>query len=470
MNENKFIKRIPLAAGLMALMGAGAVQGAGKGKPNVIVVFTDDQGYADLGVQGVLDDIRTPNIDQLAESGVRFTSGYVSAPLCGPSRAGLLSGQYQEHFGIYDNEDMPFEYTGTPFPERLRNVGYRTGMIGKLHLPIKGRGGENPRQWGFDEFFMKHGMFVAYPSRHFVTHSLDGKVYPNGKWMDVKGYRIDIHTEAALQFIDRNHKQPFFLYLAYFAPHTPLEAPQKYLDRFPDAKPEARRYALAMMSAIDDGVGLIEKKLEEYNIEENTLIFYISDNGAPLECHDRQAPVEEMKLNEWNGSLNDPAVGEKGMLAEAGIRVPFLVSWPGHIPSGQVLDEPVITLDVAATVLKLAGGDCREMEGLDLMPLMSGKQTQLSRDALYWAFGGQYAVRSGPWKYIRTQTNGEFLFNLDDGIAETNNLISAHPEKAEELRRQLDRWTTRFADRRPVRDLQLQLEKRLYQSHFSEDR
>jgi arylsulfatase A-like enzyme len=464
MNGNS--RNLLLGGAVLAAVAAGSSVAARTERPNVIVIFTDDHGYADLGVQGVRDDIRTPHIDRLAQRGVRFTNGYVTAPVCGPSRAGLISGQFQTHFGIYDNEDMPFEYTGTPLPERLRNVGYRTGMIGKLHLPIKGQKGENPRFWGFDEFFMKHGMFTLAPRRHFVTHSLDGDRFPDGKWMEVEGYRTDVHTEAALQFIDRNRRDPFFLYLAYFAPHTPLEATQKYLDRFPDAEPEARRYALAMISAIDDGVGQIVDRLEKHNLTENTLIFFISDNGAPLKCPDPNVPVSQLKLNEWNGSVNESAVGEKGMLAEAGIRVPFLVSWPGQLPAGQVLDEPVITLDVAPTVLKLAGAGVKEMDGVDLMPLMSGKQTQLSRDALHWAFGGQQAVRSGPWKYIRTQTAGEFLFNLNDGIAETNNVLAAHPEKADELRRRLDRWTERFAKRKPTRPLQLQLEKRLYQSHF----
>ncbi|MFA6174188.1 MAG: sulfatase-like hydrolase/transferase [Kiritimatiellales bacterium] len=435
-------------------------------KPNIIVILTDDQGYADLGVQGSVKDIRTPNIDRLTKQGARFTNGYSTAPVCGPSRAGLISGQYQERFGVYDNADLPFEYHGTPMPLRLRASGYRTGMVGKLHLPLAGAGAEDPRQWGFDEFFMKNGMFQTAPNKYLVTHSLDGKVFSDAKWMEVEGYRTEIHTEAALQFIDRNHKAPFFLYLAYFAPHTPLEAPQKYLDRFPGASPEARRYALAMMSAIDDGVGLIQEKLKALGLDQNTLIFFASDNGAPLKCSDRNAPVSQLKLSEWNGSLNSPMTGEKDMLSEGGIHIPFLACWPGVIPSGQVIETPVITLDIAATITALTGSDTNHLDGADLMPLLTGKTNELSREALFWAFGGQSAVRKGQWKLITTQTSGEFLFNLADDLPEKKNRLQEYPEIAAELKAEVAKWQSQFGARKPVRPAELDLEKKLFHNYF----
>jgi arylsulfatase A-like enzyme len=259
------------------LCGASAL--AAK-QPNIIVVLTDDHGYADLGCQGVVDDVCTPNIDRLAEHGVRFTNGYVTAPICGPSRAGLLTGRYQQRMGVETNADLPFELNTVPLPERLRRQGYRTGMTGKLHLPLKGDGhGEDPRKWGFDEYAMKAGDFVAAPHRRLCTHDADGNKLPGQRWMDMEGYRLDISTDFAVQFIKRNHDGPLFLVVACFSPHTPLEAPEKYLSRFPDAEPPARRYALAMLSAIDDGVGRIFQTLEKYKIDDNTLIFFTGGNG-----------------------------------------------------------------------------------------------------------------------------------------------------------------------------------------------
>jgi arylsulfatase A-like enzyme len=449
---------------LPSLLCASSVSAANQ--PNIIVVLTDDHGYADLGCQGIVDDVRTPNIDRLAGQGARFTHGYSSAPVCGPSRAGLISGQYQERFGIYDNADMPFEYHGVPMPSRLRASGYRTGMIGKLHLPLAGAGDEDPRQWGFDEFFMKNGVFQIAPKKYLATHSLEGQVFPDAKWMEVEGYRTDVQTEAALQFIDRNKESPFFLYLAYFAPHTPLEAPQNYLDRFSGDMPEARRYALAMISAVDDGVGLIMEKLKALGLDRNTLIFFASDNGAPLKCADRNAPVSRLKLPEWNGSLNGPMTGEKDMLSEGGIHIPFLACWPGIIPAGQVIETPVITLDIAATVTALTGSDTNQLDGADLMPLLTGKTNGLPRQALFWAFGGQSAVRNGPWKLITTQTSGEFLFNLDDDLSEKKNRLQEYPEIAAELKADLAKWQAQFGARKPVRPAELDLEKKLFRNYF----
>ncbi|MEA2068518.1 MAG: sulfatase-like hydrolase/transferase, partial [Verrucomicrobiota bacterium] len=264
-----------------------------------------------------------------------------------------------------------------------------------------------------------------------------------------------------------NKDNPFFLYLSYFAPHTPLEAPQKYLNRFPADMPEARRYALAMLSAIDDGVGLIRDRLQVLELDKNTLIFFVSDNGAPLKCPDRNVPISQLKLSEWNGSLNAPAAGEKGMLAEGGIRVPFLACWPGVIPGRQVDDTPVITLDIAATALALTESDASDLDGINLMPLLTAQTNQLSRETLFWTFGGQAAVRKGKWKLLTTQTNGEFLFSLDDDLSERKNKLRAFPEVAAELRARLAGWQAQFETRKPVRQPQLNLEKTLYNKHYT---
>ncbi len=434
-------------------------------QPNIIVVLTDDHGYADLGVQGQVGDVRTPHIDRLANEGVRFTSGYVTAPICGPSRAGLMTGRYQQRMAVETNSDLPFKLNAVPFPERLRQAGYRTGMTGKLHLPLKGeKGGEDPRKWGFEEYAMKAGDFVAAPKRRLCTHDPVGKKLPVPTWMDVEGYRLDVSSDFAAQFIERNHDRPFFLYVAYFGPHTPLEAPDRYLSRFPDAEPPARRYALAMISAIDDGVGRIFQSLEKYGIEKDTLVFFMGDNGAPLrgQCN---LPVDQMKLNEWDGSLNDPMLAEKGMVGEGGIRVPWLMCRPGTIPSGQVLDVPVSTLDVAATALAQAGLPGDDMDGANLMPLVTGREKTIDR-SLFWMLGGQTAVRSGKWKLLQSKGYGPYLFDMTVPEPERVNLIAQHPEVADQLQKDLAQWQKETGRRGWIRNAQLELEKSLYQKYY----
>jgi arylsulfatase A-like enzyme len=461
-------KRCPLASGtcLTAVLLCNAAVPAAQ-KPNIIVILTDDHGYADLGCQGIVDDVRTPNIDRLAERGVRFTSGYVSATMCGPSRAGLLTGRYQQRMGVETNADLPFELNTVPFPERLRRAGYRTGMTGKLHLPLKGDGhGEDPRKWGFDEYAMKAGDFTAAPKRRLCTHDAAGNKLSGQRWLDMEGYRLDVSTDFAVQFIERNYDGPFLLYVAYFGPHTPLEAPEKYLSRFPDAEPPARRYALAMLSAIDDGVGRIFQTLENYKIDDNTLIFFAGDNGAPLRGQ-RTLPVDQMQLNEWDGSLNVPMLAEKGMVGEGGIRVPWLMCWPGTVPPGQVIDDPVSTLDIAATAIALNRLDADDSDGVNLMPLVTGKEKTLER-SLFWMLGGQTAVRNGKWKLLQSREFGPFLFDMNVPEPERVNMIMQHPEIADGLRKELEKWKLDIGRRGWIRDAQINLEKSLYCTHYGD--
>jgi arylsulfatase A-like enzyme len=259
------------------------------------------------------------------------------------------------------------------------------------------------------------------------------------QWLKLEGYRLDLQTEAALTFIDRNHQQPFFFYLPYFAPHVPMEATQKYLDRFPGDMPERRRYCLAMLSAIDDGVGRLLDRLEEHGIADNTFIFFISDNGAPLKIDKKDIPIS-FPGGAWDGSLNDPWVGEKGMLSEGGIRVPFIISWPAGLPRGIVSDEPVIALDVAATSVALAGLQSdNELDGVNLIPFLSGKKSKLKRKALYWRFWDQSAIRMGKWKLLKAGRR-EYLFDLDSPAHERKNLIRQYPGKAKKLKKQLEKW------------------------------
>lgn len=452
----------PLITVVLAL-AATAVMAAER--PNIIVVLTDDHGYADLGCQGVVDDVRTPHLDRLASEGVRFTQGYVTAPICGPSRAGLLTGRYQQRMGVETNSDLPFELNTVPFPERLRLAGYRTGMTGKLHLPLKEvKGGEDPRKWGFDEYAMRAGDFIQAPKRRLCTHDPEGNKLPGQRWMEIEGYRLDMTSDFAVRFIDRNHGQPFLLYVSYLGPHTPLEAPENYLSRFPNATPPARRYALAMISAIDDGVGRIMDTLEEHGIDENTLVIFLSDNGAPLRGM-RDLPVDQLAVDEWDGSLNDPMLAEKGMLGEGGIRVPYLLRWKGTVPPGQVIDEPVSTLDVAATCLSVGNGDGEGLDGANLMPLATGKVASLDR-SLYWMIGGQTAVRSGKWKLLQSADHGPYLFDVTLPEPERVNRIARHPEIAAGLQKELDQWKVEIGRRGLVRKAQLDLERSLYETHY----
>ncbi|MGZ0708544.1 sulfatase family protein [Coraliomargarita sp. W4R53] len=438
--------------------------------PNVIVVYSDDHGYADLGAMGIRNDIRTPNLDSLARDGILFTNGYVTAPICGPSRAGLMMGRYQQRAGMETHSDFPLVLDHPPIPEQLRSLGYTTGMTGKLHLPIKGHG-EDPALWGFDEFWMKAGDYDVNPHKYLMTHNQAGSRISDGpEWHDLEGqFRVDISNQFAVDFIKRNHEQPFFLYVAQFAPHVPLEAPDKYLERFSPDMPEARRYALAMISAIDEGVGRMIKVLHEYQLEQDTIIYFIGDNGAPLEDGGPSNQLIE-KMKRWDGSLNEPLIGEKGMLQEGGIRVPFLAWGPGYIKGQRILNTPVITLDIGATSVALAGGKTDILDGQDLSRLFRGAaMTELETRPLFWRFGGMDAVRVGPWKLYRPLSqepeSQQFLWNFNLPNGEQSNLIKDYPERAVELTDILNQWTDSLGKKGLIRDAQLDWNKYLRQLH-----
>jgi len=403
-----------LIQGLIVVGAVSLFPGCSEGetqtqtKPNIVVIFTDDQGYADLGIQGIVEDIKTPHLDQLGRDGIRMTSGYITAPQCVPSRAGIISGRYQQRFGVDHNGTFPVPLDEVLLPQRMKEAGYSTGMVGKWHL---------------DPNFNLEGEDME---PQFIT---------------VDRFRLDVQSDAAISFIDRNHKKPFFLYLSYFAPHVPLEATDKYLSRFPGEMPERRRYCLAMMSAIDDGVGRLRESLRQYEIDENTLIFFISDNGAPTKMIKEDITLE-FKGGAWDGSLNDPLVGEKGMLSEGGIRVPFLVSWPAVLPKGRVYDKPVISLDVAATAVAVAGLEHpAELDGINLIPYLTGEKQESPHAFLFWRFWDQTAVRSGNWKFLKSGER-EFLFNLGTDGMEQENLIHQYPERAEALKEELEKWAS----------------------------
>lgn len=401
-------------------------------RPNFIIIFTDDHGWADLGCQEVYGDVRTPNIDALAAQGVRCTAGYVTAPQCVPSRAGLLTGKYQNRFGVESNNSarMPGGLDGfnteLTIAERLKEAGYETGMAGKWHLgPVS----EISRH-GFDYVYARNSQRPAWTNFDVRTgHRLEPGLRPDPL------YHVDACTMAACSFIRRNRDRPFFFYVAYRAPHVPLDPPPRYLQLFPRAGAERRRRALAMLYAVDRGVGQIVETLRDCGLEERTAIFFLSDNGAPLKMHRRDEPGTGPG---WNGSLNDPFKGEKGMLTEGGIRIPYVVMWKGKLPRGAVTDLPVISLDIASTIAKWSGAESEPLDGEDLVQLLGGADTARDR-SLFWRWMAQAAVRRGKWKYL-VAGKREFLFDLDADPGENRNLLAERPAVARELRSELASW------------------------------
>jgi arylsulfatase A-like enzyme len=404
-------------------------------KPNIILIYSDDHGYADLGAQGTDPDIRTPNLDALVQNGVRFSRGYVSAPQCVPSRAGVLTGRYQQRFGVEDNGKGPVRASELTIAERLKPAGYTSCQIGKWHLAGTIRKPDQmkpellalyPGAQGFDEYYTGAMDFYV------ASHDLKGNNYPDApKLVTDSRFRTIWQTDAAISFIDRHSKAPFFMYLAYFVPHVPMQSPEPWFSKTPKDLPIDRRQALAMIAAMDEGIGQIRAKLRAQGIEKNTLIFFVGDNGAPL--------------NSWDGSLNTPLVGEKGMLTDGGIRTPFVAEWPGTLPAGKVYDAPVINLDIASTAVALAGlPHDPVLDGVNLIPFVKGEKKGSPHDALFWRWRSQAAVRDDHWKLILVGEKEKFLFDMNapDGESELakNNMIGKHPEIAAALEKKLMTW------------------------------
>jgi len=401
-------------------------------KPNIVVILADDLGYAELGVQGC-KDVPTPNIDSIAHGGVRFTNGYVSCPVCSPTRAGLMTGRYQQRFGHEFNpgrEDQANPEFGLPLSEatlaeNLKPLGYATGMFGKWHLGYRPE--THPQKRGFDEFF---GFLAgAHP---YLSASQGGRnpILRGNEPVSEVDYTTDMFAREAAAFIDRHHGEPFFVYLPFNAVHGPLEAPEKYLSRFSAIEDRNRQVFAAMLSALDDGVGLVLAKLRELELEEQTLVFFVSDNGGPT-----------LKTT----SCNNPLRGYKGQVLEGGIRVPFLVQWKGRIPAGKVDDRPVISLDIHPTALAAAGGAAREaqFDGVNLFPYLGGEAKDMPHKSLFWRFGEQSAARVGDWKLVRLAEGSPQLYNLAGDMEEKTDLASENPERVKEMQSAYDEWNAK---------------------------
>lgn len=429
---------------------------AGK-QPNFIVIMTDDQGYGDLSCMGNTD-FCTPNIDALAANGARFTNWYSNSPVCSPSRASLLTGRYPAHAGVRailagNRKASGLTAQAPTIATALKDIGYQTALIGKWHLGLAEQ--SRPNQNGFDYFYGFMAGCLDYYSHIFYWSMADGQtnpthdlweneteVYHNGR------YLTEEISDRAVERIRAMHAQdkPFFMYVAYNAPHYPMHAPQKYIDRFPNL-PWDRQIMAAMLSAVDDGVGQIVDELKRQGIYEDTVIFFQSDNGPSRESRNWLDGTPDPYYGGQAGGLK----GHKFSLFEGGIRVPGIFSWPGHIPAGQVIDQPCAAMDVFPTLLRMAGGDPAryQIDRMDIGAVLT-EQAKTPHEEIYWEMEGQTAIRSGKYKLVlhgklvegEPEQDEVFLANLEDDPSEEKNLADQMPALAQELRQKAESWRT----------------------------
>lgn len=411
-----------------------------KTSPNLIIILADDMGYADVGFNGC-KDIPTPNIDRIANNGVKFTNAYVSYSVSAPSRAGLLTGRYQQRFGfernpVYNTNDS---ISALPKSEMnlatsLSKVGYKSGIIGKWHLGADAS--HHPMKMGFSEFFgFQGGGHNYFPEDLTIKNGTDAHSDKDSRitWIvrgfepiQTKKYLTDEFSDEAVDFVSRHKDEPFFLYLAYNAPHSPNQATENYLSRFPTIQGVKRKTYAAMVSAVDDGVGRLLDKLQELKIDENTLVFFLSDNGGPITNY---AP---------NGSNNGVLRDGKGSVYEGGFRVPFAFMWKGKIQQG-VYDKPISSLDIFATISALTGSPInsnKPLDGVNLIPYLTGKNKGTPHENIYLRMfdNDQFAVRNGQYKLV-TGENAEVkeLYDLTNDISESNNIGTKEPQKVKEI-------------------------------------
>ena len=399
-------------------------------KPNIVIILTDDQGYADVSYNPHSPpEVSTPNIDALAHSSVICTQGYTSGHVCSPTRAGLMTGRYQQRFGIYTAGEGG---SGVPLnevfiPQRLKPAGYVSGALGKWHLGLTKE--YHAMNRGFDEFygFMGRG---AHP--YFDHSDMNHPIYRGFKPIKEEGYLTTRITEEAVDFISRHKKEHFFLYVAYNAVHSPPEAPKEDIKNL--TGDEKRDTLMAMIKHLDMGVGEIVKSLKKHDIYDNTLLIFLTDNGGS----------NAMSAN------NAPLRGFKQMDYEGGVHVPFIVSWPAQLKGIKKCDVPMWSIDLFATALDAAGLPLprdKPLDGKSILPALKGETDKL-HDAFYWSSGGakgKWAIRSGDWKLVAEKKRIE-LFNLDKDPSETTDLAAKHPKLVSELADKYNEWLDKMAD------------------------
>lgn len=424
------LHRFSTAVLSLSILGYLLLHTLAAAAPSIIIFLADDLGYADIGANGC-KDIPTPNIDSLAKNGVRFTDGYANHPVCSPSRAGLMSGRYQHRFGFEHNsgpERFAADNFGLPrteptLAERLKSAGYATGMVGKWHIGFKE--GLRPHERGFDF----HYGFLSGARTYMPGKADNDPLIRNGKPVtDEKEYLTDAFAREAVSFLDRSQSKPFFLYFAFNAVHAPLEATSNYESRFQGISDSKRKTYGGMLAAMDDAIGRVLTKVRELGQEDNTLIFFYSDNGGPTT---------------QTTSRNDPLRGFKGQLFEGGIRVPFLAQWKGKLPAGTVYREMVMGFDCHATALAAASVPMprdKPLDGVNLLPFLTGKRTGRPHDQLFWRAGEKQAARVGDWKLVQERGGEAQLFSLKDDIGEKTDLAAKEPAKLKELQSAYAAW------------------------------
>ncbi len=460
---------------IIALLLAASVFAADK--PNIVLIVADDLGYAELGCQGARD-LPTPHIDSIAANGVLFTSGYVSGPVCCPSRAGYMTGRMQTRFGHELNaigvqnlgEEIGLPLSERTIATRLKAAGYRTGLFGKWHLGAHET--KHPLSRGFDEFYgflneghyfkpepyegvttwlriastppgvgprIVRGRFVF--SSHMgngqdePTYDLENPIYRGRQPVREERYLTDAFAEEAIDFLERSKNQPFFLNLSMNAPHSPMQAADAYMERFAGIDDIHRRIFVGMVANLDDAVGRVLAKLREIGAEDDTLIFFFSDNGGP---------TRELT------SSNRPLREGKGRVYEGGLRVPFLVQWKAKLPQGKIDSRPVTALDFAATALAAAEQSVpAELDGVDLRPYLAGERHDAPHETLFWRYGSRIALRHQDWKMVGLydEERGAHdleLYNLAADLGETSDLAARAPGTAARLQEILGEYDSRM--------------------------
>ena len=417
--------------------------------PNLVLILADDLGYADVGFQGC-QDIPTPNIDRIANEGVIFTNGYVTWAACGPSRAGLITGRHQDRFGFSRNPlfapndpNMGLPLSEQTLAAALRQVEYQTVAIGKWHLGAHPT--QRPLQRGFTDFFgFLTGGHRYFPEEWDLADEYEvnaqyaayrTKLLRNTQRIEEDEYLTDALSREAAAYIQRYQDNPFFIYLAYNAPHAPMQATEKYLSRFEHIADEKRKVYAAMVSAVDDGVGRVLNTLDSLDLAENTLVVFLSDNGGPEHV---------------NASDNGPLRGKKGDLFEGGIRVPFTMRWPEKIPPGTTYEKPVVSLDIFSTIIAPHGDQINlknPLDGVDLIPYLRGEKNTLPHPTLFWRKFDQqqFAVRQGNTKLIEYPDSMQ-VFDLQQDLAEQSSLHETEGETLQALQQLQTEWKTQIID------------------------
>ncbi|MEO2022228.1 MAG: sulfatase-like hydrolase/transferase [Pirellulaceae bacterium] len=413
---------------LTVLLGLPAVSSAAK--PNIVVILSDDQGYADVSYNPHAPrEVQTPHIDALARSAIICTQGYTSGHVCSTTRAGFMTGRYQQRFGIYTagegGSGVPF--TETFFPQHLEPAGYHSGAFGKWHLGFRIQ--YNAMHRGFDEFYG----FMGRGAHDYFNLALgDHPIYRGLQPIEDKGYLTNRITSEAVSFIKQHKQEPFFLYVAYNAVHAPAQAPAGDIQNLTGDK--TRDTLMAMIKHLDNGVGQIVATLKQEKVFDNTLLFYLTDNGGSKVMMANNAPLRGFKQQDYEG----------------GIRVPFIVSWPAQLKGGIQCHVPMMSIDILPTALAAAGlspPTKQPLDGENMLPALQGKVKQL-HDNLYWSSGGReakWAIRSGPWKLVGIKGTSE-LFNLETDVSESKDLSAELPGKVKELTQRHDAWLAQMAD------------------------